>query len=66
MNISEACVIIERQAKLEGTGILEVLQNIDSYGIHDYISCYGLSDDFRLAYNVFMFNARQMFAKVEA
>jgi hypothetical protein len=68
MDVSQTCVILDRQAKLEGTGILELLQTIDHYGIRDYteLYCLDLDPEFRSAYYVFMNSARQMFAKVEA
>jgi len=62
MNLSDACVIIERQAKWDGVGILELLQTIEQYGIKEYVANAGLTNEFRQAYYIFMNAGREMFA----
>ncbi|NDB83504.1 MAG: hypothetical protein EB127_12370 [Alphaproteobacteria bacterium] len=63
MNIGEAVKIIERQAKWDGVGILELLVTVDKYGVDTYIDSAGLNHEFRQAYYTFMSAGRQMFAK---
>jgi hypothetical protein len=53
MNLSEACVMIEQQAKWDGVGILELLQTIEQYGIKEYVANAGLTNEFRQAYYIF-------------
>ena len=66
MNISEAVEIIGQQAKRDGVGVLELLENIDRYGVLWYIQEAKLDIEFLTAFNVFMDAGRKMFAKVEA
>ena len=68
MNLSDACVIIERQARWDGVGILELLQTCNKLGIDAYpyqsarIQSAHMDNEFRQAYNIFMSAGREMFA----
>lgn len=68
MNLSDAYVIIERQARWDGVGILELLQTCNKLGIDAYPYQYAriqsahMDNEFRQAYNIFMSAGREMFA----